>query len=279
MFILAAVYLRTSYVVCVCFLLFRAIPPMALSRFLERRQQQFYLYNLFLFLQVAAAPTPLVSSLIIPRGLPVSPEPEQYLKSHPFYRCPDKVVVPASGPEIIPERGRALNVAFNTLNNLRRLLKQRELSDHDSHQLVCEASTLLRYARDYMRKDLKDLSLSKTVAAAEFMLIVVDMLYVAGSILGPSSGVSKWLPELMQMVPLHSQKKPSFRASLKSHELFSDLENVYQLLGYYRACTRPPADVLVPVKQKFLCFYPTHRFVATTWQPWRDDNDEWEKNH
>lgn len=229
-----------------------------------------------MFLQ-AAALIPTASKTVVPQVSFVQAGMEQYLQSHPFYRHPARVEPPESGLKISARIGRTLLVGFKPLDALRKLLKKKELSADETHQMILEASALLKYAKDHMRKDLRGLTLTRAVDAACFILIVVDSLYVAGHVIGPSSGYRTWLPELMQMIPPLNVKKPAFKALSKAHDNYSDIHEVFGALEYYKTCNRPPASVLVPLKLRLLCIYPSSRFRTTSWQPWRDDNEEWEE--
>lgn len=203
---------------------------------------------------------------------------EELLRTHPFYRFP---VVPEhmSVEKIKWTRESASLVCARSLKAIRALFKKDTLVQADVTTLSFETARLLSYGNCHMDKNLSGMHPVRAAEAAAVMLVVVDTLYAAGHSLGSRSGFQTWWPAFMQTIP--KNVVPRKQAKI-SQEVLHNLKLTEDLLGaveVYRTGARPPAKILVPLKQRIFCLTPVIRFQYKGWNPWREDDKAWQEHN
>lgn len=213
-------------------------------------------------------------------GASVSPQQdrEAELQTHPFYHIPR--IDPDDVKAVISwERVRQGCNSHETVNAIRHLLKKKVLQKHEAWVLTFETSRLLHFAKHRMDKYLGLLVPSRAADIAATMLLVLDLLFAAGTALGPRSGMKRWWPALMNTIPRNEYNgRQTTTRQQKSVENLDLIQQILKTIEVYRKGQRPPAAALVPLKQRFICTHPTKKFKRDTWKFWREDDESWRKS-
>lgn len=199
---------------------------------------------------------------------------EAQLQTHPFYHIPsvnpDDITSEISWERVAVFRGH------QPLNAIYRVLKKTALDKRDVTVLIYESSRLLSFAIHRMDKVLSEKPPSRAVGTAATMLLVLDMLFAAGSALGPKSGMPNWWPALMDAIPKNEYSlQKTFSVDSKTAEYLKMIQEILKTVEVYRRGQRPPAAALVPLKQRLICVLSRKRFRKNIWELWTNDDRLW----
>ncbi|CDI73973.1 hypothetical protein, conserved [Eimeria praecox] len=206
--------------------------------------------------------------------------PDIALEGHPFYRLPErqkwqyrkafKLCVAVTFRQV--QRN-----PISTMTHCRQILKKPSLTATDFNMLVDDVERLVGHATGSMQVHGTDTPL-KAVTVLGHMFFVVDLLYCAAEVLGDKSGKHIWWPELIRYI-----EGARYYRSTDTHlgEIPSCLNDIAcalsAALDYYRQGSRPPARVVVGLKERILRNPYIKRFQQASWDPWREDSRSWQR--
>ena len=192
------------------------------------------------------------------------------LENHPFYRVPQR----PQGLQISP-----VTVSYDRLiwahldlsvklEPLRQACANNFVDAHVFELIVANVYDLLGYAKELFERDLPQRPIRLREALARHLL-VLDALWVTGEIGGPEMQRASWWDPLMA-----NMKKPLIHAQHpeRNHPF---VKNLLAALEYYRSGMRPPAPLLVGLKQAIFCFPRIALYRKPQWKRWRDDDQRW----
>ncbi|CDJ58368.1 hypothetical protein, conserved [Eimeria maxima] len=197
--------------------------------------------------------------------------PDELLQSHPFYFHPR-----SHGNFSSETLRKTVGASFrllkkfplSTLAEFRILLRKEQLSEHHYRRLLYATERLYGYATGSMPKLVPKTSIGGAVEVLGGAFIVVDTLYCAVQVLGGNS--SSWWPDVINSIE-EVRYVPRVRFSINN----SIAEMLDVALNYYRNGARPPARVVVCLKEILLDSASSLKFSTMSWDLWRADAAEW----
>ncbi|CDJ52446.1 hypothetical protein EBH_0049770 [Eimeria brunetti] len=209
--------------------------------------------------------------------------PDSVLKTHPFYRHPERQPPLSSRSFSVP---LAMTFAStqrhpNTvLAQCRELLKKSQLSAQDFEQLLTQAERLCGYAIKRMPVPHKSGKTTHVIDTLGTAILVIDTLHCAAEVLGKYSMKHLWWPLVMRHIEA-AKSVPRREFLLPGRrQRNSNVEYVMHVaLEYYRRGARPPIRVVIGLKEALLCEPgASSKFRDEQWRPWREDAAHWRQS-
>ncbi|CDJ35353.1 uncharacterized protein EMH_0096890 [Eimeria mitis] len=155
-----------------------------------------------------------------------------------------------------------------TLEVCREILKKPWLAKEDLDELVTQTERLC--GQGYPLYAIETLGT---------IFIVFDTLYCATEVLGDPSLKDVWLPRLVRRTEgIRFTPKQSFLINDKSTRNAEVARTLSVALEYYRRGSRPPARMVVGLKEALFCEPASSKFNAEQWDPWRADAEDFRES-
>ncbi|KAL8438161.1 hypothetical protein ACSSS7_000396 [Eimeria intestinalis] len=199
---------------------------------------------------------------------------------HPFSRLPRVPVGNASAYSsfIDPQRAvssdRARTVTCSSLQELRRLLAQEELSSSQMLHLAALTERLLSHLAFNEFRQVGDYP-AQAVGVLGYRFLLLDMAVSSLHLLGvPCSG--SWWADMVSRIPdtyRHSFKRRNEEVAKFNARLMFKLTEAIKIL---KAGQRPSPKVVVQLKRCLFCSNLSPiRFLKPAWEPWREANKQY----
>lgn len=205
---------------------------------------------------------------------------DEVLESHPFYRHPGRQ------PQMSTKLFRlSIAVTFrqvkqapiSTMAQCREILKNKSLTVEEFEMLVHHVERVFGHATGSMHIGAAQPAL-KAVALLGHIFLVVDMLYCAAEVLGENSRKNVWWPEVMHRIEGSRYYLPRMPDFSESPSWITGMACALNTaLDYYRRGLRPPARLVVGLKEKLFCDPAIKKFQIVSWDPWRTDAADWRR--
>ncbi|CDJ46425.1 hypothetical protein EBH_0066070 [Eimeria brunetti] len=207
--------------------------------------------------------------------------PDSVLATHPFYRYPEHQRGFSSRSfDVRLAAAFAKKLHPNTeLAICREIMKKRSLTLQDFDELLSQAEILCGYASSSMRVHYKRAQAMCARETLGTVFLVLDTLHCAAEVLGERSKKQLWWPLIVR----HIEDAKYFPAkellltckTIRNTDVALTLSTA---LEYYRRGCRPPARMVIGLKEALFCERGTSsKFHAEYWNPYRDDVEQWRR--
>lgn len=214
------------------------------------------------------------------RTAPVPSPSAVPFREHKYYRLPR----PAHGEQLRFFDGlTALNHTGNPkklvlrLSILRNIFAKDHLNLEDIQLLRCNAYYLLQYASQWDPKKLEKKTPSRVVEAAARRFLVTDSVWCVIQLLGPAMNRDQWWNRFMAHV-VNPESPINYPLRIGTPDWRPLIKQFRDAIELYGQGIRPAALVVVNLKRLIFC---DSRFSApfrrATWNPWREDDDEFKR--
>ncbi|CDJ42975.1 hypothetical protein, conserved [Eimeria tenella] len=200
------------------------------------------------------------------------------IKTHPFFRLPPVApgaVVREFSHDASLNLGRKRIFPFYALQNVKNVLKLPVLQSHHLEYLMSSAEVLVAYASRDMKRNVNDVVPSLAVESLAISLLIVDSLYAATQILGARSKSDDWWDSVINSVPHYEDPPPSVAKDRRARKNVELAQLLREMLQFYKKKSRPPPELLVPLKQCMFCTAAIPRLRRSKWTEWEQDDHQW----
>ncbi|CDJ28689.1 uncharacterized protein EMH_0043060 [Eimeria mitis] len=205
--------------------------------------------------------------------------PPEALRMHPFYRYPPNRPAFTSrsfNARLASSLAPSQKGANPALAMCMEIMKKPSLSQLDFESLLMEAERLFAFAMYNMPLTYRRGHALYAIETLGTIFLVLDTLYCAAEVIGEHSMKQDWWPSLIRrigsvkFVPRNEYQMTD--KALRNAEVGRALNAV---LEYYRRGLRPPALLVVGLKEALLCEPGSSKFKAEQWKAWRRDAAHW----
>ncbi|CDJ46427.1 hypothetical protein EBH_0066090 [Eimeria brunetti] len=242
--------------------------------------------------ELASAPTPFLNSASVEQtasaaDLPsdaiitwlagsFSGVPHNILRMHPFYRHPKYqpgLNTRSFNAPLATSPASARRNPNSELAKCRDIMRKVSLTPQDLEELLIQAERLCAYATTKMPVKYRRGQAGYAIDTLGTIFLVLDTLHCAAEVLGDKSSKQLWWPlvvrhiESAKFVP--KKELPTTDRHFRNSKVARALNTA---LDYYRRGVRPPAVMVIGLKEALLCEpFPYSKFQDQQWNTWRND--------
>ncbi|CDJ52447.1 hypothetical protein EBH_0049780 [Eimeria brunetti] len=209
--------------------------------------------------------------------------PDSVLKTHPFYRYPNNQ--PARSTPLLDEETAASLSKFNiqpssVLALCWEVMTKTSLTQQDFDQLQFHARRLCRYAITKMPVVCRRPQATHAIETMGLVFLVLDTLHCVAEVLGKYSMKHLWWPLVVRHIEnARYAPKRDFLIPGKCLRNAEVAHTLHAALDYYRQGIRPPARMVIGLKEALLCEPTQHsKFKGTRWDTFREDAAHWRQS-
>ncbi|CDJ35622.1 LOW QUALITY PROTEIN: uncharacterized protein EMH_0098950 [Eimeria mitis] len=153
-------------------------------------------------------------------------------------------------------------------------MKKPWLTKKDFDELVTQTERLCGYALGRMALTYREAYPLSAVETLGTIFIVFDALHCATEVLGDPLLKDVWLPRLVRRIEgVHFTPVGKYLITGKSLRNAEVARTLSVALEYYRRGSRPPARMVIGLKEALFCGPASSKFNLAQWNPWRADAD------
>ena len=162
--------------------------------------------------------------------------------------------------------------------NVSRILKKPVVDSADLDRLMQCLEHLVEYATHCTKENLDALQTRFAAEKLGFALLLMDGIYAASEVLGEKARRSEWWQRVVDRLPVYSSAPDLVTRAYASKQKVGLSLFLARALGFYRCGTRPPAQLLVALKQVLLCTSAVPQFTRGPWANYIEDDTEWQQS-
>ncbi|CDJ49577.1 hypothetical protein EBH_0027260 [Eimeria brunetti] len=210
---------------------------------------------------------------------PPQGQPRPDLRSHPFFRLPSVSADASVRPlqmkkwELLRRRTLSETNALLAIKNI--LKKQQPLTSNDLLSLMENLELLVEHIIHLKPETVDMLSPKFITEKQSIALLLTDAMYCAAEVLGDKARKGEWWKHAVNAIPVYRHPKinAATRGAAQRNLIIGQL--LQSALQFYRKGKRPPAQLLVPLKQIILCTPSLPTLRRGPWARFEADDDEW----
>lgn len=137
---------------------------------------------------------------------------------------------------------------------------------------------LVEYAAFRTKQNIDGLKPKHIVEKLGFELLAMDGLHSASEVLGANAKRSEWWQRVVDTLPVYTGPTESAASRATAQQNILLTRFLQHALAFYRCGSRPPASLLVPLKQFLLCTPAVPPFRRKPWVDFVADDTEWQQS-
>ncbi|CDI82827.1 hypothetical protein EAH_00067690 [Eimeria acervulina] len=111
-----------------------------------------------------------------------------------------------------------------------------------------------------------------------FELLMLDAMFAASEVIGAKARRADWWQNVIDKLPVFMGPTESALSRPAAQQNISLIRFLDHALQFYQLGLRPPASLLVPLKQVLLCTSAVPPFTKGPWAKFRNDDTDWHQS-
>ena len=201
--------------------------------------------------------------------------------THPFFRLPS-VGSDASVRDIVlkawPGARRRTLCESASLLQISKVLKKPFLDSVDLEVLMEALEKLVEFSIFRAQESIDTFKPKEVAAKLGFELLMLDAMFAASEVIGAKARRADWWQNVIDKLPVFMGPTESALSRPAAQQNISLIRFLDHALQFYQLGLRPPASLLVPLKQVLLCTSAVPPFTKGPWAKFRNDDTDWHQS-